>query len=86
MSLTLLYVCVLMPYSMAFMDDNPAWIDILFYSADILFLIDMFIILVTAYYDEKGIVVQDRKKIAFSYLRFWFWMDLVSIFPFDLIF
>lgn len=85
-SVALIYVCVLMPYSMAFIDENPTWMDIMFYGADVIFLLDMSIIFFTAYYDEQGALVQDRKKIALSYLKFWFWMDLISIFPFDLIF
>ena len=34
----------------------------------------------------KGFLVTDRRQIAREYLRFWFWVDLLASFPFDIVF
>ncbi|CAD8141621.1 unnamed protein product [Paramecium octaurelia] len=36
-------------------------------------------------YQQKGQYIYDRKLIAKNYLMAWFWIDLMSTFPFDLI-
>ncbi|CAD8050290.1 unnamed protein product [Paramecium primaurelia] len=36
-------------------------------------------------YQQKGQYIYDRKLIAKNYLMAWFWIDLLSTFPFDLI-
>jgi hypothetical protein len=50
-----------------------------------LFFCDILIIFNTAYFDENFKVVDDRKVIAYKYLTGWFFIDLMSILPFDLI-
>lgn len=39
-----------------------------------------------AYYDRNYELVADRKTIAKTYLRSWFFVDFLAIFPFDKIF
>ena len=48
------------------------------------FLIDMILNFRTAYY-YRGEIVDDPKQITRHYLRTWFIVDFVSLFPFDLI-
>jgi hypothetical protein len=36
----------------------------------------------TGVYD-KGELIYDRKLIAFTYLKMWFWIDLSASFPYD---
>lgn len=50
---------------------------------DVCFLIDVMICFFSAIEDEYNEVVDDRKKIAISYLKGWFTIDVASIFPFD---
>lgn len=50
---------------------------------DYYFITDLFVSFNTAYY-ESGILIKTRKKIAIHYLKFWFWIDLISSFPYDL--
>lgn len=51
---------------------------------DCSFLIDIIVTFFTAYFDEiKMTLIVDKKVIAKGYLKFWFWLDLVSIIPFD---
>ena len=53
---------------------------------DLSFFFDILITFFTAYFDEeKLILVTDKKIIARGYVKFWFWLDLISIIPFDLI-
>jgi|TARA_B110000285_G_C15065596_1_gene584928 hypothetical protein len=50
-----------------------------------MFLIDIFINFNTAYQDEDFETIDDRGKIAKSYLGGWFLLDTLSIVPFDLL-
>ena len=44
----------------------------------------MIVTFITTYDDKaKMIEITDRKEIAKRYLECWFWIDLISIFPFD---
>ena len=53
---------------------------------DSLFLVDMIIIFNSAYVGIDLSFVDDRCLIARNYLQGWFWIDLVSILPFNLFF
>jgi hypothetical protein len=53
---------------------------------DICFFVDIFINFCSAYYDKDFNLVDDRKVIAKSYLYSWFFVDFISIIPFDQIF
>jgi len=55
------------------------------YSIDIFFFIDIVVNFNSAYIDESYEVIDDRKKIAHSYLVSWFLIDFLSIVPFELI-
>lgn len=48
-----------------------------------LFLSDLVITFFTPYYDDDEQIVVSLKKIAKNYLKFWFWMDLISVLPLD---
>lgn len=51
---------------------------------DCLFFLDMCATFNTAYMDAHlETYVYTRKKIAIHYMKFWFWIDLVSTVPFD---
>jgi Ion transport protein len=60
-------------------DDPATIIEICFIA---IFVMDMIITFNLAYQDEQDVLVLDRKKIARHYLRFWFWVDLIGVFPF----
>ena len=75
------------PWQLAFVEDETVMWTILNAIIDFSFLIDIIITFFTAYFDEKLMhLVIDKKVIAKKYLKFWFWMDLLSIIPFDRIF
>jgi len=48
---------------------------------DGLFLIDIFITFNKPYYDENNLIVTDRGKIAIHYVKTWFFIDLIMLFP-----
>jgi hypothetical protein len=50
-----------------------------------IFVMDIIITCNLAYQDENDILILDRKKIARHYLSFWFWVDLIGVFPFYIV-
>jgi len=76
----------LTPWQLAFVDDDTeGWLAVNA-ATDLSFLIDLMVTFFTAFYEEKTyLLVTDKRVIARKYLRFWFWMDLISIVPIDLI-
>jgi len=65
--------------------DNKAWV-IVNAIVDISFGIDMILTFMTSYNNAStGKLVDDHKQIAKNYILSWFFIDLVSIFPIELI-
>lgn len=61
------------------------WV-LLFYFFDLMFLIDLFLCFITSYNDPLlQIEITSQKMIAVNYIKGWFTIDILSIFPFDLI-
>ena len=88
-----IYIMVMMviaalvtPWQLAFVElDTMDWF-ICNLIIDASFLIDLILTFFSAYFDEQKLVlVTDKKTVAKKYLKFWFWLDLLSIIPFDLI-
>ena len=50
---------------------------------DLSFCVDMVIIFNTAFYDDEFHIVDDRCRIINSYLKSWFLIDFLSVFPLD---
>lgn len=83
-TLILLISCIIVPYRIAFGEiDEPIEWKIINYTIDAMFAIDIFIIFNSAYHDSEYRIVEDRKKIAEVYLKSWFFIDVLSIMPFD---
>lgn len=84
-SFLLLYTASIMPLTMAFFetDTEDAWfyLDIIF---NCLFFADILITFNSAYYDNCGVLVSDRKTVSFRYLKSWFFIDFFSCVPFNL--
>jgi hypothetical protein len=82
----LLFTAVVTPFEVAFLE--PAFNALFGINrvVDVTFIVDMFITFMTPFVDPVlGIWVLSHLLIARNYLRFWFWIDFVSIIPFDLI-
>lgn len=83
--LLIFYVCLGMPWVISFENEEP-WTNLFIFEScvDLAFFMDIFITFNSAYENEDGILVQNRKKITTRYLKGLFFIDFISIFPFYL--
>jgi len=85
-SLTLLYTASVMPFRVGFADevywDFFAVLDL---TIDGVFGVDIVVTFVSASVKADGTLEKDRARIAKSYLKGWFLIDLLAFVPFDLI-
>mmetsp|Transcript_15313 Transcript_15313/g.2554 ORF Transcript_15313/g.2554 Transcript_15313/m.2554 type:complete len:87 (+) Transcript_15313:389-649(+) len=75
-----------MPFKLAFLDTEDFdgwWFTDIF--IDTLFFIDIIINLNSAYLDNDGNFVTDRKRIFLNYLKSWLIIDLIACIPINLI-
>lgn len=84
-SLILVFTSLATPVRIAFAEDESTAWEMLNYTVDILFLMDIIIAFNMAFFDEDNILIVERKMIAFHYVRTWFFLDLIAIIPFDLL-
>ena len=85
--LLLLFVSVCVPARLAFVEDESTeWI-IIYALIDSFFFLDILLSFFTAIDDDQKVYsITDRKLIAKNYLRGWFFIDIISILPIDVIF
>jgi len=87
--LLLLYTATMMPYLIVFFDfDDTDWSNpwvILQLVVDMLFWMDLLFNMVSAYYNEEGILVKEPKAIFVNYFKGWFFIDLIACLPFNYI-
>ena len=85
--LMLIYAtCFLVPYQLAFTGkaERIDGLSIAMWVLDGLYLVNMGVTFFVAYYEEgTTVLVVNRQRVARRYLRCLFWIDLVSVFPFD---
>ena len=86
MLLLLLIVGLIVPVRLAFVEqDNGSWF-VFYIITDVFFLIDLILTFFTSVPDEKRVYeITDKEVIAKKYLKGWFWIDLISILPFDIV-
>ena len=83
MMLFILYVIIVIPFKISFIEETyPGW-DIFDYVMDGFFFVDIILTFFSAYTDDNDAIITDHCKIAKRYLKFLFWIDLVSIIPFE---
>jgi len=79
------YAVTVTPYRVAFVEtDDTVWVA-LDYLVDALFFCDVVLNFFTAYKDNNEHLVVSHKKIAMNYLTSWFFVDLLSCIPFQVI-
>lgn len=82
----LLLTCFITPLSIAFGGDQESPQHIFLNEIiDLFFLMDIFVNFNSAVYNEYMEIIDDRKQLAKRYLAGWFSIDVMAIFPFDLI-
>lgn len=81
----LLVVSLIVPVRLAFVEqESNSWFAF-YIITDVFFLIDLILTFFTSVPDEKRVYeITDKEIIAKKYLKGWFWVDLVSILPFDI--
>lgn len=83
-SIALIATCSLTPYAIAFSGDTADEnINIFDFCVDTLFGIDIVIIFNSAFYDDDFKLTDQYKQIACYYVKGWFFLDLLAIFPFN---
>ena len=73
------------PYRLAYIEEETVEWVLLEVIVDSFFLLDIFFTFFSAYYDSTDVLIDSRSKIACEYMRGWFWVDSISIFPISLI-
>lgn len=81
-----IYVVLSAPLFIGFDINDTLTTSIINYAVMACFFLDMIATFNTAYIDEETErLVFERRLIAIKYLKFWFWIDLISTIPFDTI-
>lgn len=85
MLLFILYISLSAPFKVAFVEDYSYYYwDMFDYFIDGILLMDMIITFFTPIYKNHSLI-RNHKEIAKDYLSLWFWLDLISVIPFDLL-
>ena len=83
------YVVSFVPYNICFNKSVTNEMTLVKYIdavVDIFFFIDIIINFISAYDDpETSLPVVKYKKIAKSYMKMWFWIDLITVMPFNML-
>ena len=68
---------------MAFIDATPFndWF-VFELVIDILFFLDILVNCFSAYLDEEGNLISNRRQILITYAQSWFFLDVMACFPF----
>lgn len=80
-----LYNCITVPLVIAFDLKQPTGLVAINCLADIAFITDIVLNFFTTYINSNGEEVIEQKLISLQYLKFMFWIDLVSSIPSDLL-
>ena len=80
----LLYTSFITPYRICFLDEVPPQFKALEWVIDTLILIEIITNILSVHVTDDGEIVADLKLQFKMYLKTWFFVDLLSIFPFQL--
>lgn len=81
MAVAVVYVMLSIPFQLGFDPDLPRALEILEWTLDSCFLLDLVVNFRTGYSDERGLIQLDPRKSARHYLHEWFIVDFVSALP-----
>lgn len=79
----LIITCSITPVTLAFYEEESISMVIFNLVINILFGIDIIVIFFTAFYNDDFVLIDDLSLIAKQYLKGWFLLDLLAIFPFE---
>ena len=78
-----MFLTLVVPVRLAFEDNDPLGWKIAYSIVDVSFLVDIILTFFTSFTDSYNLEVTDHKRIMKNYIKFWFWIDVLSIIPFD---
>ena len=82
----ILMTVIITPFRICFIeiqdDKIYSYMDLFF---DVFFGLDILINFISSYYDEKNQLVFTLKEIVLNYLKSYFFLDLISCFPIEMI-
>ena len=81
----LIYTATYMPFKTCFVDESSTTDEIIDWTVDILFMVDILVNFLQATENTDGTWITSPKEIARNYIKSWFAFDLVSVIPFNLI-
>jgi potassium voltage-gated channel Eag-related subfamily H protein 7 len=82
----LIETCLMTPFNVAFVDDS-SWLLISIETfTDVVFVIDILMNFRFSYMNDQFELVSNKDKIAFHYLKTWFFIDFLSCFPVNIFF
>mmetsp|Transcript_67300 Transcript_67300/g.179484 ORF Transcript_67300/g.179484 Transcript_67300/m.179484 type:complete len:782 (+) Transcript_67300:40-2385(+) len=90
-ALCVIFAMLVTPYEVAFVSDAPTWsfLGVANLVVDATFLVDMALQFFVAYEATDKLRgrywVRKHSRIVVHYLQGWFWVDLVAIFPYELV-
>lgn len=82
-AVALIVTCSITPVRLAFYDDDSTGWRVFNEFINIVFGIDIIVIFFTAIYNDDFVLIEDIRTIAGLYVRGWFLLDLLAIFPFE---
>jgi len=74
-----------MPYKTCFVDESTFTDNVIDWNVDILFMLDILVNFLQATENSDASWIYQPKLIARNYMRSWFFFDLISVMPFQLI-
>lgn len=77
---------LVLPFVVSFIEDVGTGLTVIGFFTDGIWLVDIILTFFMAYEDKDDKLVTARKKICSRYLKGWFWIDVISILPFDYMF
>lgn len=81
----LIYTATYMPYKTCFVDESTFTDNVIDWNVDILFMLDILVNFLQATENSDASWIYQPKLIARNYMRSWFFFDLISVMPFQLI-
>jgi len=80
----IIYQAVVVPYKLCFDSTQKGFLAAFEIIQDVFFLLDILVNFNTGYVHD-GILVLNRKEISWNYMKNWFFIDLLSSFPYALL-
>ena len=82
MLFTLIYLAISIPFYIGFYIAITGALVYIEFAVQVTLLLDIFVTVNSSYF-VKGFLVVSRKKIFCNYMKGWFWLDILSSFPYN---